>query len=220
YQYKLGAAGAYQNGGIFDKLAAGDHTVTVKDAAGCTKDTTVNIAASGTAPAGTISPATVDPVCTGTSQTLTASAGTSFQWFLNDVAIAGATAQTHKATEAGRYTVTISNGTCSTKATNTVALIFKSCTETEVFVPKAFTPNNNNKNDKLTPRFINVKEFKYFRIYNRWGQLIFQTNVNGEGWDGTFKGVRQPMETYNWILECIDDNGENIKKSGKTILIR
>ena len=218
YEYKLGT-GQYQSGGVFNALAAGDYTITVKDALGCIKELRVTIAA-GSAASASITPANPDPVCVGTSQTLTASEGASFQWYRNDTLIAGATLRSYTTTDAGRYTVIITNGTCSIKSTNTVTLVFKPCVDTEIFVPKAFTPNNNNKNDKLAPRFINVKQLKYFKIYNRWGQIVFQTTVAGDGWDGTFKGVRQPMETYSWILECVDDNGNVVKKSGKTILIR
>ena len=61
---------------------------------------------------------------------------------------------------------------------------------------------------------------KYFKIYNRWGQQVYNTNVPGNGWDGTIKGAPQPAETYSWILECIDKTGETIKLSGRSLLIR
>jgi gliding motility-associated-like protein len=61
---------------------------------------------------------------------------------------------------------------------------------------------------------------KYFKVYNRWGQLVFETNTIGSGWDGTIKEVKQPVETYSWILECTDIRGNKLKKSGKSLLIR
>ncbi|MDQ6608377.1 MAG: gliding motility-associated C-terminal domain-containing protein, partial [Bacteroidota bacterium] len=63
-------------------------------------------------------------------------------------------------------------------------------------------------------------ELRYFKVYNRWGQQVFQTNVKGKGWDGTINGLQQPSETYSWILECIDANGKSIKQSGRSLLIR
>jgi gliding motility-associated-like protein len=219
YTYKLGN-GAYQPSGTFNNLAAGEYIITVKDAAGCTKDVTVRIAPAGGANAGTISPASADPQCEGTTQVLKASDGVSFQWYRNDTLISGATSKEYSATQSGKYSVEISNGTCSVKASNTVTLVFRPCVDAEIFVPKAFTPNGNNKNDKLLPRFNNISEIRSFRIYNRWGQLMYQTSTIGDGWDGTFKGVRQPMETYSWTLECVDANGNTVKRSGKTILIR
>jgi len=218
YTYKLGN-GQYSSSATFNNLPGGNYTVTVKDVAGCTKDVTVNIASPAGTP-GSITPAIVDPICAGTSQVLTASDGVSYQWFRNDTLITGATGKTYSATESAKYSVTINNGACSIKASNTVSLTVNSCVETVIFVPKAFTPNNNNTNDKLSPKFINVKQFRYFKVYNRWGQMVYQTTLLGEGWEGTFKGVRQPMETYSWILECVDNNGKTIRTSGKTVLIR
>jgi gliding motility-associated-like protein len=218
YEYKLGT-GAYQASGSFDSLSAGNFIVTVKDASGCTKEVKVDIAA-GSVSAGTISPTTVDARCIGSKEVLTASEGSSYQWYRDDLPITSATGRTYTADSSGKYSVVITNGTCRAKASNTVMLTFRACVDTEIFVPKAFTPNNNNVNEKLMPMFINVKQLRYFKVYNRWGQLMFQTNVTGEGWDGMFKGVRQPMETYSWILECVDENGNHVRRSGKTILIR
>ena len=63
---------------------------------------------------------------------------------------------------------------------------------------------------------------KYFRVYNRWRNLIYEvTSINPSmGWDGKFKGANQPMDTYVWVVEVVDVLGKTIKKSGNTILIR
>ena len=89
-----------------------------------------------------------------------------------------------------------------------------------MFVPKAFTPNRNGVNDLLRPILVNIPLINYFRVYNRWGQLIFETKTPGDGWNGLFKGAMQPTETYTWVFEGRDSNGNLIKASGKTILIR
>ena len=115
------------------------------------------------------------------------------------------------------YTIKItSTGGCITVDT----LLVQAFDKSEVFVPKAFTPNGNNANDLLRPVAVNIPDIKYFRVYNRWGQLVFQTNTAGEGWNGIYKNVPQPMETYTWIFEGTDANGTVIKASGKTLLIR
>jgi gliding motility-associated-like protein len=57
-------------------------------------------------------------------------------------------------------------------------------------------------------------------VYNRWGQLVYETKTIGQGWDGTFNGQRQPVETYTWAVEGIDTDGKAIKASGKSLLIR
>jgi gliding motility-associated-like protein len=119
--------------------------------------------------------------------------------------------------------VAITNGTCAVKAANAVLVRFQSCipaAETKVFVPTAFTPNKNGANDLLQPYFLNVQQLVQFKVYNRWGQLVYQTNIIGEGWDGRIKGMPQPSDTYTWILECVDFTGKNIKQSGRSLLIR
>jgi gliding motility-associated-like protein len=90
---------------------------------------------------------------------------------------------------------------------------------TTVAVPTAFTPNGNNANDQLRP-LGNIASIDFFKVYNRWGNLVFQTNQTGVGWDGTFKGVLQPSDTYTWVLLGKTTDGQVIKQSGKTLLIR
>ena len=171
--------------------------------------------------AGTITPATPAEVCNGETLLLTASAGVSYQWYKNDVIISGATNATYTVTEGGTYNISINNNTCTGKTSTPIVITFKDCpSDIEIFVPTAFTPNNNFANDNLQPYFLNVRELNYFKVYNRWGQLVFETNTIGKGWDGNIKGVKQPTETYTWILECTDTRGKKIKKSGKSLLIR
>jgi gliding motility-associated-like protein len=89
----------------------------------------------------------------------------------------------------------------------------------KVHVPTAFTPNGNNINDRLRP-LGNIAKIEYFRIYNRWGNLVFQTSIIGDGWDGKHKGMIQQSDTYTWILSGQMTDGQAVKLSGKTVLIR
>lgn len=89
-----------------------------------------------------------------------------------------------------------------------------------IFVPKAFSPNKDGKNDFLSPFLVNIKTLKYFRIYNRWGQRMFQTSDSKQGWDGVYNNIPQPLDTYTWIVEGIDVNGIAIFKKGQTVLLR
>ena len=63
-------------------------------------------------------------------------------------------------------------------------------------------------------------ELKLFRIYNRWGQLLFTTSEKGKGWDGTFNGSQQDPGTFVWMAEGITYLGEIIKKQGTVVLLR
>ena len=89
-----------------------------------------------------------------------------------------------------------------------------------IYVPKVFTPNGDGTNDILKPILVGISTFHYFSIYNRWGNLIFTTQDPNQGWDGTFKGVPQPVETYLWIGEGIDTNGKKIVRKGMVSLVR
>ena len=88
-----------------------------------------------------------------------------------------------------------------------------------VVVPTAFTPDGNGINDLLRP-LGNVVTLDYFRVFNRWGAMLFQTSEWGAGWDGKYKGVTQPAETYTWTLSATTADGQSHKLSGKTLLIR
>jgi gliding motility-associated-like protein len=203
-------------------VTAGTYYIKATNTSGCTAIKPVVVASRAATP-GRITASGPTVACNGQSLTLTASSGRSYQWYKDGVLIPGATAGTYAATAEGAYSVSINDGTCTVMAVDTVRVQFQDCSpipETKVFVPTAFTPNQNNANDVLRPLLYNVKELRYFRVYNRWGQEVFQTNQAGKGWDGTLKGVRQPAETYSWTLECIDMKGNIIKQSGRSLLIR
>jgi gliding motility-associated-like protein len=90
----------------------------------------------------------------------------------------------------------------------------------DIFVADAFTPNSDGKNDKIIPKLVGVQKLNYFKVINRWGQLLYTTNIEGEGWDGFYKGVKQQLDTYAWIAEGVDLLGNLIKRSGTFILLR
>lgn len=96
--------------------------------------------------------------------------------------------------------------------------VFK--TEPDIFVPTAFTPNNDGLNDVLTPVPVGIESFEYFRIYNRWGQEVFSTDKVGKGWDGKLKARDQGNDTFVWQVRGKDYLGNVIYKKGTVTLIR
>lgn len=96
----------------------------------------------------------------------------------------------------------------------------KAFQEADIFVPNAFTPNNDGLNDILKAIPIGIKEFKYFVVYNRWGQKIFFTSDAGKGWDGTFQSKLQPSDIYEWESAGIDYSGKAVQQRGTVMLIR
>jgi len=86
-------------------------------------------------------------------------------------------------------------------------------------VPNAFTPNGDGKNDKVFVRGFGIAQMN-FRIYNRWGQLVFESGSPSYGWDGTYKGVLQPMDAYAYTLTVQYGDGTVVNKKGDITLIR
>lgn len=93
-------------------------------------------------------------------------------------------------------------------------------TPPDIFVPTGFTPNGDGRNDLLKPIPVGIQTFSYFRVYNRWGQLVYQTSAIGHGWDGTIQGTQQPAGAYVFVTEGIDYTGKAILRKGTTVLIR
>ena len=85
--------------------------------------------------------------------------------------------------------------------------------------PSAFTPNGDGLNDVIRPIAVGVQEIKYFRIYNRWGQMIFNTTTNQKGWDGKISGTPQGSNVFVWMVSAIDYTGKPIFLKGTVTLI-
>lgn len=90
----------------------------------------------------------------------------------------------------------------------------------DLYVPSAFSPDGDGRNDILRPILLGMKELHYFRVYNRWGKLLYSTKEKNQGWDGKWKGQGQDAATYIWMAEGINYRGELRQKKGYTILIR
>ena len=87
-----------------------------------------------------------------------------------------------------------------------------------VDVPNAFTPNGDGINDKVFVRGYGITKMVW-RIYNRWGVLVFQTANRLEGWDGTYKGSVQPTEVYNYVLDAEFGDKVKFQKKGDITLL-
>lgn len=90
----------------------------------------------------------------------------------------------------------------------------------DIFVPKSFSPNRDGINDQLFVYLAGIRDFKYFKIFNKYGQLMFETKTSDKAWDGRVNGVDQPLGAYVWIAEGIDINGKTIIQKGTVMLLR
>lgn len=118
------------------------------------------------------------------------------------------------------YLIRINSGTGCSVVDTVYVKVTPVSNQIEIFVPAAFSPNGDGHNDVLTPILSNIKELKYFKIFNRWGQLLFQTNIPGKGWDGRFKELPQDPNIFSWFAEGIGNDGNIVTKKGITTLIR
>jgi gliding motility-associated-like protein len=96
--------------------------------------------------------------------------------------------------------------------------VFK--TGPDIFVPSAFTPNGDGRNDIIYPICVGIKQLNFFKMFNRWGQLIFSTSQMGKGWDGKIGGTPQGTNNYVYMVQGVDYMGKTIFKKGNIILVR
>lgn len=149
---------------------------------------------------------------------LQASGGTSYIWSpftgLNNAFIANPVALI---TNDIAYIVTITddNGCVTTDD-----ILIKVTGGVDVFIPNSFTPNGDRKNDNIKPLGRSLKEIEYFKIFNRYGELVFKTKAIGEGWDGIFKGTQQPAGAYTFILKATSYDNKPVEKIGTFLLLR
>jgi len=110
------------------------------------------------------------------------------------------------------------------KAYDTV-LVRVLCDGSQLFIPNTFSPNNDGQNDVFYPRGVGLKSISSFRIYNRWGELIFekrgiQLNDRVNGWDGTYKGSLQSPDVFVYAIDGECESGEPISWKGDVTMLR
>ena len=122
-----------------------------------------------------------------------------------------------KSTTDQLYTISITTASgCVTVDT----LFVKAIKDVDILVPSAFTPNNDRNNDFLKPVLMGIDRVRHFRVFNRWGQLLFEMTGENRGWDGTVNGIAQPTQTVVWMVEGIGVDGKTYLKKGTSVLIR
>jgi len=130
---------------------------------------------------------------------------------------------TVKPTQNTEYTVEVKNaGGC---AARDMVNVFVICNGNNVFVPNLFSPNDDGANDIFYPRGTGVFKIKTMRIFNRWGEAVFEkssfnSNDAGAGWDGKYKGTKLNADVYVYVLELICDNNSVLSFKGNVTLIR
>jgi gliding motility-associated-like protein len=145
----------------------------------------------------------------------------SFLWSpstnLNDPNISNPIAMFGSTVDSVRYYVKATDTMGCYGEASVLVKVFK--TSPNIFVPNAFTPGTAT-NNIFRPIPVGISSIQYFRIYNRWGQLVFNTSRMGDGWDGTVAGKPQSMDSYVWMVQGTTYTGAIISRKGTMTLIR
>jgi gliding motility-associated-like protein len=91
--------------------------------------------------------------------------------------------------------------------------------QSAIFVPSGFSPNGDGRNDVFRPIGIGYSGINYFRVFNRWGEMVFYTTRFDEGWDGRWKGHTQEIGTYFWTLSITNRFGKIEELKGDVLLL-
>ena len=187
----------------FDRT--GTYTTRYSGANGCDSIRTVNLVVQD-------KPVPILPqrniLCQGDSLVLNPGQFLSYAW--QD----GSTNPTLIVKKAGGYAVTVTNSCGST--TREVLVEDGFCT---VYFPSAFTPNNDGKNDRFKVLTNGVLLDFHLTVFNRWGEIVYDSRDAAAGWDGTINGVKQPPGGFAWRCSFTSTNCP-VERTGKVVLLR
>lgn len=152
-----------------------------------------------------------DTIISDDSLQLTASGALSYQWSSSLVSN-----QITVSTYINQQYIVIGTDSNKCKAKDTFTVQAKN---TDIYIPSAFSPNNDGINDELTVFITNPISY-HLEIYNRWNQLLFVSDAIQNKWNGKYKGEEVPVDGYLYILKVTTANGKQIQKQGIITLLR
>ncbi|HWK02493.1 MAG TPA: gliding motility-associated C-terminal domain-containing protein [Puia sp.] len=154
-------------------------------------------------------------------QAVSSDTGDAFTWTpatdLNNPDIANPIAILGSNIDSITYTVRATSALGCYGVADIVVRVFK--TGADIFVPNAFTPGGAT-NNIFRPITAGISSLQYFRVYNRWGQLVYSTSALGQGWNGYLNGRLQDTGTYAWMVQGTSYTGKVISRKGVMILVR
>lgn len=147
--------------------------------------------------------------------TLTSSGGTNYNWYTTDgLLCSNCSGLVVNPTKTTTYYVNETNTQCSE---DSVTVYVLNCSD--LIIPNAFSPNGDQINDVLFLQNDCIKNLD-FKIYDRWGNVVFESNTTLLGWDGTNKGKVMDAGVFVYYVSATVFSGETITKKGNVSLIR
>ena len=203
-------------------MAAGLYTINISNQFGCQWDTAVVIAPYIVQPFTTTITATA-PTCknpfTGTLQVLINGTQGPYYTIVNGNTYSNNQLITGLTQEVYNILVYNRDGCVIDSAIKNLIIDYQPECD-NVFVPTAFSPNGDNRNDFFRPTYSYFAKNMHLQVYNRFGQIIYSGLGYGVQWDGKFKGVDQPVGTYVYLVTYTDYFGTAKKIKGSLILFR
>jgi len=108
---------------------------------------------------------------------------------------------------------------CKINDTAKIVVIQYRCEEPEIYIPNSFSPNGDRVNDEIYVYGGQIKEL-LFRIYDRWGEKVFETKQPGQGWDGFYRGKRVTPGVFVYYVEATCYDNQKFFKKGNITVIR
>ncbi len=212
YKWSNGSSGLMVTG-----LDTGTYTITVTDVNGCTATTSASILQ---LPDPIPIVGTEKTISQGQTVQLVANGGTRYLWApsasLNNDTIYNPIANPNQTTS---YRVIVRDvNNCS--AIDSVLITVVSCEASQLFIPTAFSPNGDGDNDMLYVRAPACITAFRMQVYDRWGELVFETTDRLTGWDGTFRGKEMDPAVFVYYLTATLSNGQKISGKGNVTLLK
>jgi len=90
----------------------------------------------------------------------------------------------------------------------------------DIYIPTGFSPNGDGLNDIFRPLPVGIVQMDFFRVFDRWGKMMYSNTEYMKGWDGTFSGQPAPVGTYVWLVQGKDIHGNTLLRKGTVTLVR
>lgn len=208
----------WSNNGItstINGLAPGVYSVTITDGNGCTGTATTTVVTSTVA---NIDAGTDVVIVSGTSTTLTATGGITYVWTPSDsLSCTNCSSPVANPSQTTTYYVTGTDANGCIGVDSVTVFVEDPCGE--IWVPTAFSPNGDATNEMLCVYGGCIKNLT-FQLFDRWGNMVFETTDNSLCWDGMYKGKPMNTAVLAYYLYAELDNGDVVEKKGNITLVK